>query len=193
MAGSRRSLVGVDPVDRRGRAAQHARRTCPPRPLVLRAPPRRGTMGEAPRPAGDAPMKRVPIHWFNGPFPPKYHQPRAGIAAPLDSCDVDQAHRAPPLSRGSSTSPAPAERPREPSLQVTSVRGVSNRSTTSSRKPGAKISGSVSYLISRVVRCPLCGFFTRSAVSEGQPHAWWWGKVGAAHVRIGCDGKPIDG
>lgn len=46
--------------------------------------------------------------------------------------------------------------------------GVARRTTTSSRKPGAKIEGSHAFVLVKIVVCPLCGV---KRYGFGGPHA----------------------
>ena len=64
------------------------------------------------------------------------------------------------------------------------VVGISHRSTTSSRRPGKAIEGSVHYEIKSVVVCPTCNGLRR--MSSG-PHAPHWHNG----VMVDCIGKPV--
>lgn len=71
--------------------------------------------------------------------------------------------------------------------------GISHRSTTSSRRPGRAIEGSVHFKLRKIGTCPTCGSATYfPAKSKGEPHCWWWGRTATgAACKIGCDGKEI--
>lgn len=59
------------------------------------------------------------------------------------------------------------------------ARRVSHRSTTSSRRPGKAIEGTVHYEVRQVVQCPACGSMR---FDLGGPHA----------PRLGKDGRQVD-
>lgn len=68
------------------------------------------------------------------------------------------------------------------------TRGVSHRSTTSSRHPGRAIEGSVSYALARIGRCESCGFMRRLST---HPHAPHWTLRGGRHVQVDCAGNEV--
>lgn len=65
------------------------------------------------------------------------------------------------------------------------ARGVSHRSTTSSRRPGKAIEGTVSYEVGSIVRCPDCGFMRRA---HPGPHA---PRLTADNRRVDCAGREV--
>lgn len=66
-------------------------------------------------------------------------------------------------------------------------RGVSHRSTTSSRRPGKAIEGTVHYEVRQVVPCPACGSMR---LDLGGPHAPRYGKEGRV---VDCVGRVVEG
>lgn len=66
------------------------------------------------------------------------------------------------------------------------TRGLSHRSTTSSRLPGRVLEGTVSYEVHQVVRCPNCGFMRRDL---GGPHA---PRLNARLELVDCGGSPLN-
>lgn len=67
------------------------------------------------------------------------------------------------------------------------TRGVSHRSTTSSRLPGKAIEGSVAYGIARIVACLDCGTLRRDL---GGPHAPRFNHQGQL---VDCAGRLLRG
>lgn len=63
-------------------------------------------------------------------------------------------------------------------------RGLSHRSTTSSRRPGKAIEGTVSYRVRQIVKCPKCGGFR---YDSPHPHAPRW----EGTRQVDCEGRPI--
>lgn len=67
---------------------------------------------------------------------------------------------------------------------IPATRGVSHRSTTSSRRPGKAIEGMVHYDVRQVVRCPDCGFMR---FEFGGPHAPRW----QCDRQVDCVGREV--
>lgn len=65
-------------------------------------------------------------------------------------------------------------------------RGVSHRSTTSSRRPGKAIEGTVHYEVLSIVRCEACGSMRYNL---GGPHSPRYGDDGRV---VDCLGRPIE-
>lgn len=68
---------------------------------------------------------------------------------------------------------------------VPASRGVSHRSTTSSRHPGRTFEGSVNYEVRRITQCPDCGFMRLAGLG---PHA---PRLNARRELVDCAGRPV--
>jgi len=70
------------------------------------------------------------------------------------------------------------------------TQGISHRSTTSSRRPGKAIEGTVHYRIAAVSPCPDCGGLTYETAT-GYPHGVRWVRLGDRHAKVDCVGREI--
>jgi hypothetical protein len=68
------------------------------------------------------------------------------------------------------------------------TRGVSHRSTTSSRHPGRAIEGSVGYVLVQQTTCPDCGGIRRASLN---PHAPRWKRIPGGWMQVDCAGRPV--
>lgn len=81
-------------------------------------------------------------------------------------------------------------RPAEWETMLPATRGISHRSTTSSRRPGKAIEGSVAYDLAEISSCKDCGFMTR-ATGTGYPHGVRWTSRDGVHVKVDCVGREV--
>ena len=79
-------------------------------------------------------------------------------------------------------------RPGEWDAILPATRGVSHRSTTSSRHPGRAIEGSVSYELHRIAPCLLCGGLRRVSTNPLSPR---WVTREGHHVKVDCAGTEV--
>ncbi|PZR07064.1 MAG: hypothetical protein DI536_28830 [Archangium gephyra] len=67
---------------------------------------------------------------------------------------------------------------------VPAERGLSHRTTSSSRRPGKAIEGTVNYAVRSIVRCPDCGGWRYDSPHPHSPH-WRNG------VQVDCIGREL--
>jgi hypothetical protein len=67
--------------------------------------------------------------------------------------------------------------------------GSDVRHTTSSRRPGVDVVGTVRRRRRQLERCPACGGLTYPL--DGAPHAVRWTERGGQHVRVDCIGREV--
>ena len=71
------------------------------------------------------------------------------------------------------------------------IDAISHRSTTSSRRPGVAVEGSVHVKLGQCVRCEVCGGIRRVYVVPQLPHATRWVERDGAWIRIDCSGDEV--